>query len=353
MKVLLYAKNRQVVLKSGVGRAMVMQEESLRRNGASVTMDPSDSYDIVHINTIFPSDYRMAKRAKRQGKKVVYHAHSTEEDFRNSFIGSNVISPLFRKWITKCYKTGDLILTPTEYSKSLLKGYGIDNEIEAISNGVDTNLFQKNEAARILFRRKYGFGAEEKLIMSVGLYFERKGILALAEQMPEYRFLWFGYTPDSQIPKKVREAVHKKLPNLHFMGYLPKEELQMAYSSCDLFFFPSYEETEGIVVLEALASEIPVLLRTIPVYDDWLINGKDVYKGTNLKDFREKIPEILNGTLPDLTQQGRKCAEERDVMCQAKKLYHFYEKLNADRERESEAREVCLKQNCHKNMELS
>ena len=37
------------------------------------------------------------------------------------------------------------------------------------------------------------------------------------------------------------------MTNLKFTGYLPKEELQMAYSSCDLFFFPSYEETEGIV----------------------------------------------------------------------------------------------------------
>ena len=297
-----------------------------------MTMDPSDSYDIVHINTIFPSDYRMAKRAKRQGKKVVYHAHSTEEDFRNSFIGSNVISPLFRKWITKCYKTGDLILTPTEYSKSLLKGYGIDNEIEAISNGVDTNLFQKNEAARILFRRKYGFGAEEKLIMSVGLYFERKGILdfvSLAEQMPEYQFLWFGYTPDSQIPKKVREAVHKKLPNLHFMGYLPKEELQMAYSSCDLFFFPSYEETEGIVVLEALASSQQVLLRDIPVYDPWLLHGVNCYKGKTVADFVDLTEKIVEGKVDNLTENGRFTAESRSIECIGEKLREVYEKVLA------------------------
>ena len=53
LKVLLYAKNRQVVLKSGVGRAMVMQEESLKGNGVEVTTDPKDDYDVVHINTIF------------------------------------------------------------------------------------------------------------------------------------------------------------------------------------------------------------------------------------------------------------------------------------------------------------
>lgn len=321
-----------MVLKSGVGRAMLMQEEALKKNGVNVTVNADDTYDVVHINTVFPSDYRMAKRAKSCGKKVIYHAHSTKEDFQNSFTGSNLIAPFFKKWIIKCYETGDLILTPTNYSKALLESYGIPNRIEVISNGVDTEVFRKNPPARILFRQKYGFRPEDKIVMAVGLYFERKGILdfvELAKQMPEYQFVWFGYTPDAQIPRKVREAVHTKLPNLKFMGYLPKEELQMAYSSCDLFFFPSYEETEGIVVLEALASEIPVLLRDIPVYSDWLQAGRDVYKGKDNEDFRKKIVRILEGEATVLTGNGLKRAKERDVARQAEKLYRYYRRVMA------------------------
>lgn len=307
-----------------------MQEESLKGNGVEVTTDPKDDYDVVHINTIFPSDYFMAKKAKKCGKKVVYHAYSTKEDFQNSFTGSNLIAPLFKKWIMKCYQTGDLILTPTNYSKSLLEGYGIKNQIEVISNGVDTTLFQKNMLVREKFRNKYGFKNTDKIVMSVGLYFERKGILdfvELAKQMPEYQFVWFGYTPDSQIPKKIREAVHTKLPNLKFTGYLPKEELQMAYSSCDLFFFPSYEETEGIVVLEALASQIPVLLRDIPVYSDWLEENRDVYKGRDNQEFKERIEEILERKIPTLTLNGLERARERDVSHQAEILNRYYERL--------------------------
>lgn len=330
MKVLLYAKNQQVVSKSGVGKAMSMQKEALLANGVEVTENSEDSYDVVHINTIFPSDYRMAKRAKKEGKKVVYHAHSTKVDFQNSFTGSNLIAPLFKKWIMKCYRLGDIILTPTEYSKTLLKGYGIENPVYAISNGVDTSLFSKNILAREDFRKKYGLRQDDKVIMSVGLYFERKGILdfvELAEQMPEYKFIWFGYTPDIQIPSKVRRAVHKSLTNLIFAGYVPKEELINAYSSCDLFFFPSYEETEGIVVLEALSSEIPVLLRDIPVYENWLENRKDVYKGKTNKEFSSLIKDILEKRLPVLTWNGRKRALERDVNCQARKLNRYYEQL--------------------------
>ena len=58
-----------------------------------------NDYDIIHINYYGPNSYALAKRAKKHGKKVVYHAHSTEEDFKNSFIFSNQISPAFKKWI--------------------------------------------------------------------------------------------------------------------------------------------------------------------------------------------------------------------------------------------------------------
>ena len=338
MKVLLYSRNRQTVLKSGVGRAMTMQKESLKEQHVEVTEDPKEDYDVVHLNTIFPSDLLMAKKARRQGKKIVYHAHSTKEDFQSSFIGSNLAAPLFKKWIMKCYETGDVILTPTSYSRSLLEGYGIKKPIQVLSNGVDTQLFQKNASAGEAFRKKYGYRDTDKIIMSVGLYFERKGILdfvELAKQMPQYQFVWFGYTPDIQIPKKVRKAVHTKLPNLRFMGYLPKEELRMAYSGCDLFFFPSYEETEGIVVLEALASKIPVLLRDIPVYADWLEDEKDVYKGRDNHDFCGRIAQILEHQLPSLVCSGWERARERDISNQAERLRGYYESLWAGSPRAS------------------
>ena len=43
----------------------------------------------------------------------------------------------------------------------------------------------------------------------------------------------------------------------------------------------SKEETEGIVILEALAMKIPTLIRDIPVYEGWLTDSKDVYKAKN------------------------------------------------------------------------
>jgi 1,2-diacylglycerol-3-alpha-glucose alpha-1,2-glucosyltransferase len=163
-----------MVEKSGVGRAIYHQKKALEENNVSYTTDKKEDFDIVHINTVFPSSLRMSKSSKARGKKVVYHAHSTEEDFKNSFRGSNLIAPLFKKWLMKCYSSGDLIITPTPYSKRLLEGYGLKNPIVSISNGIDLSYFAKDNEGRSRFREKYNFNEDDKVIVSVGLYIQRK-----------------------------------------------------------------------------------------------------------------------------------------------------------------------------------
>ena len=132
MKVLLYTEGEKTIGKSGLGKAVKHQMKALESAKVEYTRNEKDDYDILHINTYFLKSYLLAKKAKRKGKKIVYHAHSTEEDFRNSFIFSNQLAPLFKKWICKCYRLGDHIITPTPYSKKLLLGYGLKN-ISAIS----------------------------------------------------------------------------------------------------------------------------------------------------------------------------------------------------------------------------
>ena len=327
MKVLLYTENEKMIGKSGLGKAIKHQMKALQNNNVEYTTNPKDDYDIVHINFYGPKSYLLAKKAKKEGKKVVYHAHSTEEDFRNSFILSNQVAPLFKKWLIKCYTLGDVILTPTPYSKRLLKNYGIKNPIIDISNGINVKFFEKDEELGKKFRENFGYKKSDKVIMGVGLYIERKGILdfvELAKRLPEYKFIWFGYSPLAASPAKIREAVNTKLDNLVFAGYVEPEVLRGAYSGCDLYLFPTLEETEGIPIMEACAAKIPALIRDIPVFDEWLIDGVNVYKAKDIDDFEIKIKQILKGKLPNLTEEGYKVAKTRESKKVGKKLISIY-----------------------------
>ncbi|MBR4950191.1 MAG: glycosyltransferase [Clostridia bacterium] len=330
MKILLYSEGMKYISKSGLGRAIKHQMKALEMNGIEYTTDPKDDFDLMHINTFWPKSYFLAKKCRKIGKKVVYHAHSTEEDFRNSFLFSNLVSPLFKKWIMKCYNLGDYIITPTEYSKSIFEGYGIKKPISAISNGIELDFFKYNYEGGQKFRESFGFSKEDKIVIAVGLYIQRKGILdfvELAKRMPEYKFVWFGYTPLYQVPHKVRKAVRTKLDNLYFPGYVEPEIFRYAYSGADVFLFPTYEETEGIVLLEALSTKQNVIVRDIPIFKDLITDGVNSYKAKDNDEFERKIKGIIKGELPSLKEEGYKIVESKNLDIIGKKLCEIYEKV--------------------------
>lgn len=327
MKVLLYTEIEKIVAKSGLGKAIKHQMKALELAGVEYTTNPHDDFDILHINTYFPHSYDLALKAKKNGKKIVYHAHSTEEDFKNGFVFSKQVSPLFKKWLIKCYSLGDVIVTPTEYSKKLLETYGLNRKIYAISNGIEIEKFKRNVELGEKFRKTYNFSCDDKVVVGIGLYIERKGIVdfvELAKRMPEYKFIWFGYSPLSATTKKVRDAVNTQLDNLIFAGYVESDMIIGAMSGCDVYIFPTLEETEGIPIIEACACHCKAIVRDIPVFDDWLEDGVNVYKAKDINEFEDKIKKVVNNELPDLTDEAYKVALERSLEIVGQKLKEVY-----------------------------
>lgn len=330
MKILLYTEGLKAIGKSGLGKAIEHQKAALDSQNIEYTTDVDDDFDIAHINTYYPKSVFYAELFKSKKKKIVYHAHSTEEDFKNSFVFSNMAAPAFKKWITASYNLGDIIITPTPYSKRLLEGYNIDKEIVAISNGIDLNKFSKIDNAREKFIEKYDYNPDDKIIIGIGLYIKRKGILdfvELAKRLPQYQFIWFGYTDLKLVPPEIREAVNTELPNLRFRGYVVQEDISLAMQGCDLYIFPTLEETEGIPALEACATYTPMIIRDIGVFEGWLIDGVNVYKAKDVDDFERIILDMLEGRLKDLTKEARKVAEEKSIPNIGKQLREVYEKV--------------------------
>ncbi len=332
MKVLLYTEGLKTVGKSGLGKAIQHQQKALDYEKIEYTLNPKDDYDILHINTYFPKSYFLAKRAKKKGKKIVYHAHSTEEDYKNGFILAKQTSKLFKWWLIKCYRLGDVIVTPTPYSKKLLEGYkGLENKkIYAISNGIEIEFFKKDKKLGEKFRKDYGYTKDDKVIIGIGLYIERKGIVdfvELAKRMPEYKFIWFGYSPLSAATKPVRDAVNTKLDNLVFAGYVEREVIRGAMNGCDLYLFPTLEETEGIPIIEACACETDAIIRDIPIFEGWLEDGKNVYKAKDVDEFEQKIKAFLSGKLKSVAKNSYKLALERDLHHIGQQLHQVYDDL--------------------------
>lgn len=334
MTIYVYKGAYRLLRKSGVGKAIEHQQQLLSEYGKNMLTNRFIYADIIHINSVFPDSIMIALLSKLLGKKVICFAHSTMEDFKNSFKGSDCIAPIFKKWITFCYNRGDMIITPTMYSKSLLMNYDIEPPIVAISNGIDNGYWNKafvtGKEGRRLFTKKYGLPYDKKIIISVGHYIERKGIIDfinLAKMMPDASFVWFGYTNLNCVPNKIKVAIHNKPNNLYMPGFVESNELRQAYHSADAFCFMSREETEGIVVLEALSSGIPTLVRNIEVYDDWLIDGESVIKCCTLDEYKYNLYRIFGNDKKKLVQNGLRVAAKKDYYAIYNKYTELYELL--------------------------
>lgn len=330
MKVLLYFESEDKIKKSGIGRALRHQITALTSAGIEYTLNPKDTYDIVHVNTYFPKSKALVRKAKKKGIPVIVHGHSTKEDFKDSFRLWKVMKLWFYPNLMWFYKNADLIITPTEYSKRCIDAYNLGTEVIYVSNGISKEEYKYDEKKIEDFKKHFNIKEGEKVVIGVGFPFNRKGIkdfFAVAEKLPEVRFIWFGALQRILTQPNVLRAIKHRPKNVEMPGYIDNSIIKGAYRYAECLFFPSYEETEGIVVLEALASSCPALVRDIGVYSDWLEDGRDCYKGKNNEEFLEKIKYISSHDNKKVIEEGMKRVDERELSIIGQELKKAYEYL--------------------------
>ncbi len=327
MKVLLHTNNNGAFKVSGVGKAIEHQKEALKSINLEYTTNPNEPFDVCHLNTICYSSYKQILKCRKNGIPVVFSTHTTFEDFQNSFLLSNVYAPLLKQWIRYLYYLADRLISPSFYTKQIVENYGIKTPIDVISNGVDTKKFTKNQTCKEIFLER--FNPKSPVVISVGLPFFRKGLLdfcEIAEQQKDWTFIWFGSKKVPLLPFKVKRLLKNHPPNVIFPGFVEEKILLGAFSAADVFLFPSYVENEGIAVLEALAMEIPVIVRDIEVYKGWLTDGFNCLKAKHISEFIEKADLIMNDEdlRKKLKKNGRETALERDLRKVGERLLKTY-----------------------------
>lgn len=325
----------RLATQSGIGEAIRHQHRAVEQAGHQVVTTWWGDWDVMHLNTPFPDTLLFALWAKIRRRPVLMWAHSTEEDFRDSFTGANRVAPLFRRWISLLYRRGDAVITPTQYARSIISRpvYRIRRRIHVLSNGVDTSFFSPDDSRRDVYRTDLGLRPDAPVVVSVGLQMVRKGILdwvEVARAMPEVTFVWYGRTDPRMITADVRAAVESAPANCVFPGYVKQDVLREAYRAADAFCFLTKEETEGIVLLEALACAVPVVVRDIPIYRDWLPDGEVTHmvRGSGpdfIADVVGALTGVLDGSRADLTAAGRAAAEAVDIQRVAERLQAIYE----------------------------
>jgi len=182
----------------------------------------------------------------------------------------------------------DRILVVSEHWRDLLRSeYGTAAEV--VHNGVDIARFQAADPATATGLRRKAGAADRPLILSVGGIEPRKGsdtlvrALAILKQAGRRPVLAVVGGHSFQDYRAYRDRVLASLPDLDLrldddvvmLGTVPDAELPSWYKAADVLAFPSTKEGWGLAVLEAMSAGLPVVASDLPVFREYMTNGRD------------------------------------------------------------------------------
>lgn len=181
-------------------------------------------------------------------------------------------------------------LATSETMVSQLKEHGIE-PVALWPGAVDCDLFRPCRGSAEMRDRLTQGNPESPLLLYVGRLSAEKNLeslRSLLEAYPQVRLALVGDGPH-------RPALEKHFAGLpvYFAGFLYKEELARAYGSSDVFVMPSRTETLGLVVLEAMASGLPVVAARAGGIPEMIEDGMSGYLVSTEAEAIEKLGLLL------------------------------------------------------------
>ena len=113
---------------------------------------------------------------------------------------------------------------------------------------------------------------DDFVILGVGQIQPRKGVEAfieVANKLPRFKFVWVGGRPIKKLTAgsaKLDRLIKQSPKNIYFTKEVPYEKMPLYYNASDIFSFPPYQETQGLVVIEAACVGLPLVLRDLTEY---------------------------------------------------------------------------------------
>ena len=315
----------------------IMSFGGLRRTLAELS---ARKFDVVHIHTPFLAHYAALRFARAQRTPVIATYHTLFEEYLHHYVPllpRKITGGLARRFSRSQCNELDAVIAPSLAMKQALLAYGINKRIEILPTGLPAERFRPGDGAA--FRRRHNLTQGRPLLLFVGRAAHEKNIGFLLEMMLELRNLGSdallliageGPAADSLRAQAARLGLDA---SVRFLGYFDRSgELQDCYSAADVFVFASLTETQGLVLLEAMAQGVPVVAIPRMGTIDILGPGLGCRPAPNdRKGFAQVVRDLLadRAACRALGEEARRYAQTWASITMAQRLSTLYASLGS------------------------
>ena len=334
------------------------EEDVIRIPSRGVLMDPEDrmirkhralkflpelhdlQIDLVHIQTPFVAHYLGTRFARELGVPCVVTYHTFFEEYLFHYLP--FLPKAFMRYLarhfsrTQCNQV-DAVIVPSTAMKETLQGYGVRQAISIIPTGIQLASQACHADAASAFRAQLKIAVDRPVLVHVGRIAFEKNIDFLIDVIDQVRHL----IPDLAVIiagegpalKRIKQRCHDLSLDgvVYFVGYLDRSStLISCYCAGDGFIFSSRTETQGLVLLEAMALGIPVVSTAVMGTRDILAPGKGaLVADDDVEDFAAMVQALLQNELlrERLSREAKAYVNEWTAREMACRMLAFYRSL--------------------------
>lgn len=313
----------------------LMRKRELRRRLRELN---PESYDLIHVQTPFAAHYAGVALARRYQKPVLTTYHTLFAEYIHCYapwlpsgLGRNLAQMLSRR---QCNAV-DLVIAPSRIMHDTLRGYGINSRIEVVPTGLPLGHFAQGNGPA--FRQQHGISANRPMALYVGRVAHEKNLPLLLEMMqllrtrqPDLLLVIAGEGP--ALPGLQRQVEKLGLQQqVRFIGYLDRQTALIdCYHAADVFVFPSVTETQGLVLLEAMACGVPVVAVAAMGAAEIVLSGKGALPvAASASAFADGVASLMSQPekRASMATAARNWADQWSDQATAARLRDCYESL--------------------------
>lgn len=262
--------------------------------------------DIVHVHSPFLMGRVGLRHAKRYNIPLMFTYHTLYDQYAHYVpVAQDLAKEIAIKYSNHFCNQCDHVVVPSTEVEEILKSYHIRTPVSVIPTGVPLHKFtgKKNN----WLRENYNIPEDNKILLFVGRLTKEKNLEFLIDafnlvkkSQPNTTLVITAQGPLEHDLKRQATRLGLSLETeVIFTGVLPFETLVDVYYSSNLFVFSSVTETQGLVLIEAMAAGLPVVAVSAYGVQDMVDSGVNgILTACDIDEFSAAIIKILSN--PDL-----------------------------------------------------